>query len=339
MIFLPLPIVVALMLVSVLLIQRERLLQAPSGRIFGALLGFYCLGLVVIGLRWGYGITTLLPLMAVQAALWCPLAWIAFRSLSRNQALWHWPADWPHLIPAGLVLASIVQWPAPIDLILMATYLFYGFLLWRLSRRGPDALSMVRLNSARVAHLALTVTAYLLFFYTVIDVLISLDFALYQGQHAASIVAWGNVPSILILGLAAVVGGQSGSEPAAEVEVAEPPTDGTDEQEAKELMPRLEALLVQKQMYKDPDLNLQRLARKCGVPARRVSRAVNLLTEQNVSQWVNEQRIKAACELLRESDESITHIMHTVGFVTKSNFNREFKRITGQSPSAWRGGV
>lgn len=336
MIFLPLPIVVALLLFAVLLMSRERLLQAPSGRIFGILLVFYCLGLVVIGLRWGYNITALLPVMAVQAAMLCPLIWIAFRSLSRDQPVWQLAEDWPHLVPASMVLLCIALWPVPIDLILIGTYTVYGFLLWRLSRQGPDALSMVRLSSARLSHLALTATACLLFYYTFIDILISLEFSFNQGQRAAAIVAWGNVPSILLLGLAAVVGGQSRSEeealPTPELAVV----DEADEREARELMPKLEALLIEQELYKDSELNLQRLARKCGVPARKVSRTVNLLTEQNVSQWVNEQRVKAACELLKNSDQNITEVMHSVGFVTKSNFNREFKRITTHSPSAWR---
>ena len=336
MIFLPLPIVVALVLFAVLLMSRERLLQAPSGRIFGILLVFYCLGLVVIGLRWGYNVTALLPVMAVQAALWCPLVWVAFRSLSRDQPVWQWAEDWPHLMPATMVLLCIALWPAPIDLILMGTYTLYGFLLWRLSRRGPDALSMVRLTSARLSHLALTATACLLFYYTFIDILISLEFSFNEGQRAATIVAWGNVPSILLLGLAAVVGGQGRSEEEVLPEPEPAAVDEADEREARELMPKLEALLIEQELYKDSELNLQRLARKCGVPTRKVSRTVNLLTEQNVSQWVNEQRVKAACELLKNSDQNITEVMHSVGFMTKSNFNREFKRIMGSSPSGWR---
>ena len=109
-----------------------------------------------------------------------------------------------------------------------------------------------------------------------------------------------------------------------------------DLEEAQQVMPLLYSLVVEQKLYRDTELNLQRLARKCGVPSRRVSRAVNLLTEQNVSQWVNEQRIHSACELLKDSEKSITIIMQDVGFITKSNFNREFKRVTGGSPSQWR---
>lgn len=33
--------------------------------------------------------------------------------------------------------------------------------------------------------------------------------------------------------------------------------------------------------------------------------------------------------------ESVTNAMLSSGFITKPNFNREFLRITGESPSAW----
>lgn len=33
---------------------------------------------------------------------------------------------------------------------------------------------------------------------------------------------------------------------------------------------------------------------------------------------------------------TITEAMNEAGFSTKSNFNREFKRVTGLSPSEWR---
>lgn len=336
MIFLPLPIVVALMLITLLLVRRDRLAESPSGRVFALLLLVYSVGLLLIGVRWGYNITALLPLQAVLAAAWCPLAWVAFRSLSQAGDVWRLPQDRLHLIPAGLVMLCVLLWPEPIDVILMLTYLFYGGLLLRLASRGSDALRVVRLSNARVSHMALTATGILLLLFTLIDVLISIDIRFYEGDRAATIVALANVPSIFILGIAAAVGGQGRSdesEPSTAVDV-EP--DNSDEEEARQLMPALEQLLIAQELYKDPELNLQRLARKCGVPARKVSRAVNLLTDLNVSQWVNEQRVKAACELLKSSDESITHIMHEVGFITKSNFNREFKRITGTSPSGWR---
>ena len=336
MVFLPLPIVAALMLATLLLILRERLLTAPAGRVFGFLLLLYCVESVLIGIRWGYDILYLLPLQSWIAALWCPLAWIAFRSLSHGKSSWQWPDDWPHLLPVSAVTLCILFGPSPIEVILMLTYLVYGVMLARLARRGPDALGMVRLSSAVLSHRALVVTALLMFFFVLVDLLISIDIHGYQGQYAATVVAIATVPMLLLLGVAAAVAGQERVE-AKEGEASEPEVnEEVVDEEAQQLMPQLQALVQQQGLYKDPELNLQRLARKCGVPARRVSRAINLVTGQNVSQWVNEQRINAACELLEASDLSVTSVMEAVGFMTKSNFNREFKRVTGTTPSAWR---
>ncbi|WP_245425359.1 helix-turn-helix domain-containing protein [Phyllobacterium brassicacearum] len=56
----------------------------------------------------------------------------------------------------------------------------------------------------------------------------------------------------------------------------------------------------------------------------------------SVSQYVNDYRVKEACRLLAGTDEPITRIMFDAGFQTKSNINREFLRVTGTSPKAWR---
>lgn len=353
MISLPLPIVVALVLLVVFLFVRERLLQSSSGWLFALLILSYCLGLGLVGLRWGYGLTAMLPLMAIQAAFWGPLAWIAFRSLNREGAVWRWRADWPHALPLAGVLLGLALSRDIVDLVLLVTYLSYGVLLWRLSRRGPDAMSMVRLGAAPVSLLALRLTAALLLFIALVDVLIALEFHLHGGRRAAAIVAWANLPSLLLMGLAAVVAGQARSqaespEPSAvaqqdsdadagpEAEQERRAAEDDEAAQSQALYAQLRQLLVEQGLYADSELNLQRLARKCGVPARKVSRAVNLHTGQNVSQWVNEQRVAAATELLGQGERSVTEVMLAVGFATKSNFNREFKRVTGTSPSGWR---
>jgi AraC-like DNA-binding protein len=70
------------------------------------------------------------------------------------------------------------------------------------------------------------------------------------------------------------------------------------------------------------------------VPAKQVSGAVNRTTGDNVSRYVNGLRIAHACTLLRRG-ETVTSAMLGSGFNTKSNFNREFSRVTGQTPSGW----
>ena len=98
----------------------------------------------------------------------------------------------------------------------------------------------------------------------------------------------------------------------------------------------VQALMKDKHAYRDVDLNLDRLARKLAIPARQISAAINRATGKNVSQYVNEYRIAEACTLLAETEKPVTEIMFDVGFQTKSNFNREFRRITDTTPLEWR---
>ncbi|MCF1465185.1 helix-turn-helix transcriptional regulator [Agrobacterium vitis] len=56
----------------------------------------------------------------------------------------------------------------------------------------------------------------------------------------------------------------------------------------------------------------------------------------NVTMPVNAFRISEACDLLSETKKPVTEIMFEVGFQTKSNFNREFRRSTEMTPLEWR---
>jgi Helix-turn-helix domain len=47
---------------------------------------------------------------------------------------------------------------------------------------------------------------------------------------------------------------------------------------------------------------------------------------------LNEFCVGDACQRLAETARSIVQIMFEVGFLTRSNFNREFRRATGKSP-------
>jgi AraC-like DNA-binding protein len=94
--------------------------------------------------------------------------------------------------------------------------------------------------------------------------------------------------------------------------------------------------------YLDPGLTLVRLARRLHLPEKRLSAAVNRATGGNVSRHINGWRVRHACDLL-DQGRSVTEAMLSSGFNTKSNFNREFSRVTAMTPSAWgtrsRGGA
>ena len=120
---------------------------------------------------------------------------------------------------------------------------------------------------------------------------------------------------------------------------ASPEAEGdaqADAQADRALLDRLETLLASHKLHHDPDLSLTRLARRLSVPSRRVSEAVNRQLGENVSQFVNRRRVEDAAALLLQSDKPVAEAMLEAGFRSKSNFNREFRRVTGQTPGDYR---
>lgn len=138
-----------------------------------------------------------------------------------------------------------------------------------------------------------------------------------------------------------LVGLLSGSPAAAGVEHNEHETPAAPSQESVaedgDILAQLESFLSREPLHLDPNLNLTRLARRLHLPEKRLSSAINRATGSNVSRYFNAWRIRHACKLIEEGS-SVTDAMLESGFNTKSNFNREFLRMTGVAPSAWQRG-
>ncbi|WP_429929761.1 helix-turn-helix domain-containing protein [Agrobacterium vitis] len=346
MIFLPISFFVALLLLT-LLIRMLRQDDAPaSAKLFLLLLAVMAVQSVLVGLRWGYGMMLVMPAMSALATVIPPLSFLAFRSLTSSRAdrqdRGFSQLDWLYAVPTAIVLVLSIAGGGPIDAIIILTFLAYGLALLWLARLGPDGLTASRLDGALRSYRALQCMAASLLASAVTDIVISLDFAFGGGRHAATVVSAFMTLILLALGFAASLAesGASSDENGREEQKGEnagdKPVPRSASEEDAQIASALAAMMVEKQLYKDVDLNLGRLARRLGLPARSVSNAVNRVHSMSVSQYVNNQRVSEACRLLRESDEPITSIVFEAGFMTKSNFNREFLRVTGQSPSAWR---
>ncbi len=65
------------------------------------------------------------------------------------------------------------------------------------------------------------------------------------------------------------------------------------------------------------------------------SRFFKRVNRKTFKEYVNEIRIGYACKLLSEHRYNITRICYESGFNNISNFNRQFKKITGKSPSQY----
>jgi len=340
MIFIPLPFVVALFLATVLL----RMFRRGEGgfaenRLFALLIAAYALQSVLIGLRWGYGYTDLRVVQAVLAVLIASLAWLAFRGLAGDGAPPGRLEVGLNLLPPAAIAVLIVVAPQTIGPLIILDFLAYGAALVWLARLGPDGLVAARLDGTVRSYRSLQVTAFALIGSGLTDVAINLDFMWSDGRHSAAVVAFGNVVALLLLGAAASVAGDgTAAERTEEAEAAETPTarEQSPSDRDAEIAAAVDALMAERRLYTDVELNLGKLARRLHLPARSVSQAINRIHAMSVSQYVNNLRVAESCRLLSDTDEPVTRIVYDAGFLTKSNFNREFLRVTGRSPTAWR---
>jgi AraC-like DNA-binding protein len=308
--------------------------HAPEKRPFLLLIAAYALQSVLIGIRWGYDVVDILPAQALVASLIAGLAWISFKSLAMEGPV-ALVRFWPHLLPAALIACLLAFWREPVGPVLTVIFLAYGAALLWLARHGPDALVSSRLDGALLSYRSLLITAVSLIASAIADIAISLDFTRTGGIHSGAIVALGNVLALLVLGTAAAVasGSQSLENPPSEPQLA--PASAPTAEDAT-VAAALDGLMQTRHLYRDPDLNLSRIARRMNLAARRVSIAVNRVHGMSVSQYVNDFRIRAACKQLAQTDEPVTRLMFDCGFISKSNFNREFLRLSGTSPTEFR---
>lgn len=332
MLFIPLPFVVALFLVTVMVFIVHGRDERPN-LYFLALIGLCALQSVTVGLRWGYGIAELRLALPLLAACLPPLVYVSFRSLVHRDRAGHRLDKAVHAVPLVCTLALLVFVPRLIDATLITVFVIYALAILDLGRAGPDGLDEARFDSAAGAHRALYIAAGALLVSAAFDLVILLDFEWSLGVNVAAVAGNANILMLLFIGWAAMTTSRvraSAETPASHA--ADVATVALD----REVLDRVQALVVGQKLYRDENLTLARLARRAGIPARSVSGAVNRLTGGNVSQFVNGFRIGEACRLLSDTELSVTQAMLEAGFQTKSNFNREFLRITGLSPAAWR---
>ena len=331
---LPIPFFVAFLLLILLARYARRGDGTPASRPVLALIGLCALQSLLVGLRWGYDVQALQLVMPVVAATLPPLVYVSFGELSRTGSERNGGAPWHHALPPLLLVVLVVFWRGAIDLVLAAVHLGYALLLLRLARRGPDALSAAVFEGVVPVHRALQTAGVVLLASPLVDALVALDVQRSGGARAATIVGLASVLQLFLLGLAAAFAGAG--RPAEEDRASAPSGPRIDSEEDEAVVARVDALIRAQELFRDADLNLNRLARRAGLPARRISAAINRVHGKNVSQYINGYRIAEACRLLEAGDRQVTQIMFEAGFQTKSNFNREFRRVTGMSPLEWR---
>lgn len=101
---------------------------------------------------------------------------------------------------------------------------------------------------------------------------------------------------------------------------------------------KLLKLMDQNKLFKDPELSLNDLARQLNVHANTLSQVINTLENKNFYDYINELRINEFNTIVTYPENqkfTLLSLAFEVGFNSKTSFNRNFKKITGLSPTAY----
>jgi AraC-like DNA-binding protein len=84
------------------------------------------------------------------------------------------------------------------------------------------------------------------------------------------------------------------------------------------------------------ELSLRRAAKAVNIHPNYLSEKFKHVTGMNFVDYVARTRFEKACRLLRDGDLRISNIAFTAGFQSLSQFNRVFKRLSGETPTQFR---
>ncbi|RLQ88580.1 helix-turn-helix domain-containing protein [Notoacmeibacter ruber] len=329
MITLPIPLIVSLIVAYLLL---RLMIKGSRLYVYWALLAACALQGLVISLVHYYGVA-IRPIAPVTATFIPPLAWVAFRtSLFRTLRP---KQDAAHFLAPAFTAFCVAFAPMTVDAVVIAIFVGYGVAILLVLKRQSGDLPLARIESGGVPVHVWQALAAALILSALSDGLVAVAMANDRPDLRALIVS--SFSSLALLAIAALGLTSDGLGEASETFDDEPASSLPEtDAEDRQMMERLDHLLRDEELYLDADLTLTRLAHRIHVPIKALSATINRHTGENVSRYVNDYRIRHACVLLRQGTP-VTETIYASGFATKSNFNREFRRITGLSPSEWQG--
>ena len=114
---------------------------------------------------------------------------------------------------------------------------------------------------------------------------------------------------------------------------------GLTESLSRELMQNLVRLFDKEKIYKENDLNLERLADRLNTTRHNASQVINEHFEMNFHELVNKYRITEAKQILDTDNQrnlNIIDVAYEVGYNNKVTFNKAFKKDTQVTPSEYQ---
>jgi AraC-like DNA-binding protein len=100
---------------------------------------------------------------------------------------------------------------------------------------------------------------------------------------------------------------------------------------------KLKQQVIQEKYYLNSGVTIEEIAQLLKIGRTSLSGFINKEERVNFNLWINTLRIEEAKKhLVNHPDFSIAKVSELVGFSEQSNFSRQFKLLTQQSPSEWR---
>jgi AraC-like DNA-binding protein len=113
---------------------------------------------------------------------------------------------------------------------------------------------------------------------------------------------------------------------------------GLSEAAAQEIYQRLKQVVESDKPYLNPELTLDELAEKVNVLPHILSQVINTIEQKSFYDYVNLKRVedfKKAVALPENKKYTLLALAFECGFNSKTAFNRNFKNVTGLSPSLY----
>lgn len=125
------------------------------------------------------------------------------------------------------------------------------------------------------------------------------------------------------------------------VSLAEPQkykSSGVSREAQENMLAKLRAVMADEKPFLQSGFSLPDLAQKLGTTIHTLSQVINEGLGKNFFEMTAEYRVEEAKRLLKEKQNiKVEEIAEQVGYNSKSSFNTAFKKVTGMTPSEFRG--